>query len=175
MNIRSNWNFKPKKSNIFHFDLVIVVWMAPIFCVIGVHVQHVLTNILTNVRFMSFGQSIECQNWCWMSNIIFFNCSWVLQFGVHSRYYMGALTQERSFLVICTTFRSDFYVGWKNQNKRSTPNSSFDALSKWHEPDIKKEPGTLHSNIEKNNNNQTMTLVHSSKYLPLPMIYDGWI
>ena len=24
-----------------------------------------------NVLFMSFGQSIECQNWCWMSNIYY--------------------------------------------------------------------------------------------------------
>ena len=67
---------------------------------------------------------------------IFFNCGWVLQFGAHSRYYKGALTQKRSFLVICTTFRSDIHVGWKNQNKHSTLNSLFDALSKWHEPDI---------------------------------------
>ena len=37
--------------------------------------------------------------------------------------------------MICTTFRSDFHVDWKNQNKHSTLNSSFDALSKWHEPD----------------------------------------
>ena len=35
----------------------------------------------------------------------------VLQFGAHSRYYKGALTQKRSFLVICTTFRSDIHVG----------------------------------------------------------------
>ena len=34
--------------------------------------------------------------------------------------------------VICTSFRFDFRVGWKNQNKHSTLNSSFDALSKWH-------------------------------------------
>ena len=46
------------------------------------------------------------------------------------------LTQKRSSLVICPTFRSDFYVGWKNQNKHSALNSSFDALSKWHEPDF---------------------------------------
>ena len=38
--------------------------------------------------------------------VIFFNCSRVLQFGAHSRYYKGALIQKRSFLVICTTFRS---------------------------------------------------------------------
>ena len=43
--------------------------------------------------------------------VIFFNRSQVLQFGAHSMYYKGALTQKRSFLVICTTFRSDFYVG----------------------------------------------------------------
>ena len=41
----------------------------------------------------------------------FFNCGRVLQFGTHSRYYKGALTQKRSFLVVCTTFRSDFHVG----------------------------------------------------------------
>ena len=68
--------------------------------------------------------------------IVFFNGGWVLQFGAHSRYYKGALTQKRSYFVICTTFRSAVHVGWKNQNKHSTLNSSFDALSKWHEPDI---------------------------------------
>ena len=71
--------------------------------------------------------------------VIFFNCGRVLQFGTHSRYYKGALTQKRLFLVICTTFRSDFCVVWKNQNKHSTLNLSFDALSKWHEPDINRE------------------------------------
>ena len=34
------------------------------------------------------------------------------------------------------TFRSEFQVGWKNQNKHSTLNLSFDTLSKRHEPDI---------------------------------------
>jgi uncharacterized membrane protein YobD (UPF0266 family) len=43
--------------------------------------------------------------------VIFFNCGRVLQFEAHSRYYKGALTRKRSFLVICTTFRSDFHVG----------------------------------------------------------------
>ena len=38
--------------------------------------------------------------------VVFFDCGRVLQFGAHSRYYKGALTQKRSFLVICTTFRS---------------------------------------------------------------------
>ena len=42
--------------------------------------------------------------------VIFFNCDRVLQFGAHSRYYKGALTHKRSFLVICTAFRSDFHV-----------------------------------------------------------------
>ena len=69
--------------------------------------------------------------------VIFFNCEQVLQFWAHSRYYKGALTQKRYFLVLGTTFRSDFHVGWKNQNKHSTLNMSFDALSKWHEPHIK--------------------------------------
>jgi hypothetical protein len=70
---------------------------------------------------------VECQIFV---IVIFFNCGQVLQFGAHSRYYKGALTQKRSFLVICITFRSDFHVGRKNQNKHSTQNSSFDALSK---------------------------------------------
>ena len=43
--------------------------------------------------------------------VIFLNCGQVLQFGAYSRYYEGALTQKRSFLVLCTTFRSDFHVG----------------------------------------------------------------
>ena len=67
---------------------------------------------------------------CQIFFTVFFNCSQVLQFGAHSRYYKGALTQKRSFLVICTTFRSAFHVGRKNQNKHSTLNLSFDALSK---------------------------------------------
>ena len=43
--------------------------------------------------------------------VIFLNCGQVLQFGAYSRYYEGALTKKRSFLVLCTTFRSDFHVG----------------------------------------------------------------
>jgi hypothetical protein len=69
--------------------------------------------------------------------VISFNSGWVLQFVAHSRYCKGALALKRSFLVLCTTFRSDFHVGWKNQNKHSTLNSSFNALSKWHEPNIR--------------------------------------
>ena len=51
---------------------------------------------------------VECEIFVF---VIFFNCSQVLQFGAHSRYYKGALTQKGPFLVICTTFRSDFRVG----------------------------------------------------------------
>ena len=60
---------------------------------------------------------VECQIFV---IVIFFNSSRVLQFGAHSRYYKCALTQKRQFLVICTTFRSDFIVGLKNQNKHLT-------------------------------------------------------
>ena len=77
-------------------------------------------------RAASVETGVECQIFV---IVIFSNCDRVLQFGAHSRYYKGALTQKR-FLVLCTTFRSDFCVGWKNQNKYSTLNSSFDALSK---------------------------------------------
>ena len=69
--------------------------------------------------------------------VIFFNCGRVLQFGAHSRYYKGALIQNRSILTICITFRSGFRFGWKSHNKHSTLNSSFDTLSKWYEPDTK--------------------------------------
>ena len=55
--------------------------------------------------------------------VIIFNCSQVLQFGAHSRYHKDALTQKRSFLVICTTFRSDFRVGWKKS--KQTFNTKF--------------------------------------------------
>ena len=63
---------------------------------------------------MLFGQivndeiGVECQIFV---IVVFFICSQVLQFGAHSRYHNGALTQKRLFLVICTTFRSDFHVG----------------------------------------------------------------
>ena len=68
---------------------------------------------------------------------IIFNYGQVLQSEAHSRYYKHALTHKRPFFfVICTTFRSDFHVGWKNHNKHSTFISSFDALAKWHEPHI---------------------------------------
>ena len=50
---------------------------------------------------------VECQIYV---IVIFFNCGRVLQFGVHSRNYKGALTQKRSVLVICTNFRSNFCV-----------------------------------------------------------------
>ena len=76
---------------------------------------------------------VECQT---IVIVIILNWEWVLQFGAHSRYHKGALTKKRSFLVICTTSRSDFFVSWKNQNKHSALNLSFDALSKWYEPDI---------------------------------------
>ena len=62
---------------------------------------------------MTFGQSVEIGVECQIFVIvIFFNCSEVLQFGAHSRYYKGALTQEIIFSdYICTTFRYDFHVG----------------------------------------------------------------
>ena len=74
---------------------------------------------------------------CWIFVIIiFFNCNEVLQFGELSRYYKGALTQKRSFLVIHATFRSDFGVNWKNHNNYSSLHSSFNTLSKWQEPKL---------------------------------------
>ena len=88
---------------------------------------------------MTFGQSVECQIFV---IVIFFKYGQVLQFRAHSRNYKNALTQKGSFLVIFTTFRFKFHDGWKNQNKHSTLNSSFDPLSflsKWYEPKILKK------------------------------------
>ena len=62
---------------------------------------------------------------------IFFNCSRVLQLEAHSRYYKGALTQ----IVLLSDLL--FMSAGKIKTKYSTLNSSFNALSKWHEPDIR--------------------------------------
>ena len=104
------------------------IWMLNLFTFLFLVSGSCHLDRASNVKI-----GVECQIFV---IVIFFNCSRVLQFGAHSRYYKGALTQKRSFLVICTTFRSDFHVGWKNQNKHSTLHASFDALSKWHDPDI---------------------------------------
>ena len=77
------------------------------------------------VWFMSFAQSVECQIFL---IVIFFNCSQVLQFGAHSRCYKGALTQKH--FQLSHALRSDFHVSRKNENKHSTLNLSFKALSK---------------------------------------------
>ena len=89
----------------------------------------------SNVWFMSFGQgvnfeiSVECEIFV---IVIFFNCGGVLQFGAHLMYYKGA-TQKRYFSVICTFSDTLFMTNKKNQNKHSILNSSFYALSKWHD------------------------------------------
>ena len=55
---------------------------------------------------------------------IFIKFGQILQFGAHSRYYKGALTQKKSFLVICiSTLRSDFHVGCKKS--KQTFNAKF--------------------------------------------------
>ena len=59
-------------------------------------------------RALNVEIGVECQTFV---IVIFFNCGRVLQFGAHSRYHKGALTQKRSFSVICTTIKSDFHVG----------------------------------------------------------------
>ena len=115
---------------------------------------------------MSFGQSIECWNWCWMSIfviVIFFNYNQVLQFGAYSRYYKGASTQKRSYLVVCTTFRSVFHVDWKDQNKHSKLNSTINTLAKWHELHTNSE---IMSNVSENISEFTWThlTVHANAY-----------
>ena len=62
-----------------------------------------MKKIKTHVWFMSFEQSVECRNWCYC---YLFNCSGVLQFGAHSRYYKGASTQKRLYYFqICFSCR----------------------------------------------------------------------
>ena len=43
---------------------------------------------------------VECQIFV---IVIFLNFGPVLKHGAHTRHYMGALTQKRLFLVVCTT------------------------------------------------------------------------
>ena len=58
-------------------------------------------------RVLNVEIGVECQIFV---IVIFFNCGRVLQFGAHSRYYEGVLSQKRSYIVLCTTFKSDFHV-----------------------------------------------------------------
>ena len=51
-------------------------------------------------RMLNVEIGVECQIFV---IVIFFNCGRVLQFRSHSRYFKGASTQKRSFLVICTS------------------------------------------------------------------------
>ena len=45
-------------------------------------------------RALNFKFGVECRIFV---IVIFFNCRQVLQFGAHSKYYKGVLTQKRSF------------------------------------------------------------------------------
>ena len=99
---------------------------------------------------MSIGHGVECQ--IFVIVIFFLTVAEFYNLGYIKGIYKCALTQTRSFLVICNTFRSDFHVSWKNQNKHSTLNSSFNALSKWHDPHIKKQDFWPTINILKGNN-----------------------
>ena len=101
-------------------------WLLPLLLLCQVHViwkGRRIWKLVLNVKYFLL--------------LPFFNCSHILQFGAHSKYYKGALTQERSLLVLCTTVRSDFHVGWKSQNKHSTLDLLFDVPLKWHDPRIK--------------------------------------
>ena len=42
--------------------------------------------------------------------VIFLTVDEFYNLGHIERFYKGALTQKRSFLLVCTTFRSDFHV-----------------------------------------------------------------
>jgi len=80
-------------------------------------VLQIFTLLLSGSCHLDRASNVEIGVGCQICVIVmFFNCTRFLKFWAHSRYYKGALTQNRSFLVLCTTFRSDFYVNWKNQN-----------------------------------------------------------
>ena len=51
-------------------------------------------------RVLNVEIGVECQIFV---IFIFLNFGRVLQYGAHTRHYMGALTQKRLFLVVCTT------------------------------------------------------------------------
>ena len=72
---------------------------------------------------------------------MFFDLSQVWNLGhLQGIHFMGALPQKRWFQVNFYSFRSDFNVGWKKIKtniQNSTINLSFDALSKWHDLDIR--------------------------------------
>ena len=119
-----------------------------------------MSKLVLNVKYLLF--------------FIFFICSWVLQFGAHSRYYKGALTQKWSFLVLCTTFKSDFLVGWKNQNKHSTLNLSFDALSKWHDQHINIKDSFPHYIVVQKSIQFEIAYKSATNILDFGLIYTHW-
>ena len=102
---RSHRNKKTHNYLYLGLCLVLVIWTVS-NVKIGLNVKYLL--LLSAAKFYNL---------------------WQIQVGLHSRYYKGALTQKRSFLLIYTAFKNDFLGSWKNQNKHSTLNSSFDALS----------------------------------------------
>ena len=129
-NYQGSWHHRPVWPSCTNQDTIECIYIPQFYRISWLMSSSCHLDSASNVEIC-----VECQIFV---IVIFFNCSRVLQFGAHSRYYKGALTQKRSFLVLCTTFRSDFHVGWKNQNKQSTLNLSFDALSKWHDPHIRR-------------------------------------
>ena len=82
-------------------------------------------------RALNLEIGVECQKIFVI--VIFFNCGRVLQFGAHSKYYKGALTQKRFVLLSNLIFVSAEKI---KTNIQHWLDSSFTALSKWHEPDI---------------------------------------
>ena len=63
--------------------------------------QHKHQMFCINVRFMSFGQRVKVGAECQIFVIVIcFNCGQVLQSGAHSTCYKGALTQNRSFVLL---------------------------------------------------------------------------
>ena len=87
-----------------------------------------MTNLLLNLEYI-FGI------------VMFFNRGWVLKVGAPSKYYKGVQLKKEDFewigLLSDLISMSARKIKIKIQN--STLNWSFDTLSKWHDPHIRKK------------------------------------
>ena len=99
----------------------------------------------TYVWFMSFGQGVECQNCCWISNICYCYLVWLRsRFTIWGTFkvLLGCINSKE---IICSNlyyfqkwlcFQIWFSCRLKKWKQTINNKTSFDPLSKWHETDI---------------------------------------
>ena len=100
-----------------------------------------ITLCFSYVRLMSFGQGGECWNWSWMSNICYCYLFLLrLSFTIWGTFKVlwGCLNSKEIIFSALYYFQIWFSCRLKKSNKHSSLNLSFDALSKWHEPNIRR-------------------------------------